>query len=112
MDNIDLIKHIHNDHSKCVRLWKSIQNTREIFSVCISDIFPVVPLDLIDTNSRRFEAASDRYPVVVTRDVANAENKEFTLVDGRNRLLKQKNKGEKRINIYVVSLDELKNFIG
>lgn len=112
MNDIDLLLNLHADFDKCMSVYHRFSQDRETLSIRISNICSLVALNKIDRNDEQYKNADDSYPVLVTTQVTNARSRKFTLIDGRNRLLKLKDKGEERIDAYLVSMDELKEFIG
>jgi hypothetical protein len=68
-------------------------------------------LDSISESDGRYQLANIQYPCIVTENVQNPMNKQYRLIDGRHRLMKQMRAGVNKVKCYVLDKDDLMKFI-
>ena len=78
--------------------------TLDILDVAYKD------LSVIDESSTRYKLANTIFPVIVIKGMVNPYNKKYRLIDGRHRLLKLLNNGNKTIESYVLVENDVERF--
>ena len=67
-------------------------------------------LDSIDKESIRYRLANCNYPVIVAT-MENPKGKQYRLIDGRHRILKQIDNGVLDIQAYVLDKEDILKFV-
>lgn len=74
------------------------------------DIDLIAHKELPDPLCIRYHVASLNYPGIVVEGMKNPLSKPYRLIDGRHRLLKAINNGDKEFSVYVLQQSEVERF--
>ncbi len=105
------IDNISSAYIDCRKLFALIK-FKKILSVFIDiEHIGYKSLDSISESDGRYQRANIQYPCIVTENVQNPMNKQYRLIDGRHRLMKQMRAGVNKVECYVLDKDDLMKFI-
>jgi hypothetical protein len=105
------IDDISSAYIDCRKLFALIK-FKKILSVFIDiDSIGYKSIDSISETDIRYRCANIQYPCIVTENVQNPMNKQYRLIDGRHRLMKQIRAGVNKVECYILDKDDLMKFV-
>lgn len=111
IDNEWAIDDISSAYIDCRKLFEFIK-FKKIASVSIDiENIGYKSIDSISESDIRYQQANINYPCIVAKNVQNPMNKQYRLIDGRHRLMKQMQAGFKKVQCYILEKDDLIKFV-